>query len=89
MKYLRLRPVEYYLDKDLVDNYDTATDSKLDHICPNCKSDNVSYGYAIDYQWDIPYLFLSLLIFGPLPPIRKKYHCFDCGHNYKFKNHRN
>jgi len=37
----------------------------------------------IDNKWDVLYLILSLLIWTPFFPIRKKYHCFDCGHDFK------
>jgi hypothetical protein len=84
-KYIRKRPVEYYIDKELVDNYNNQTKAKSSIICPNCSSDNNSYGYAIDYKWDILYLILSLLIHAPFPLIRKKYHCFNCGFDFNNK----
>ena len=81
-RYLRIRPVEYYLDKDIVANYNSHTKSYPDVVCPVCQSENVSNGFAVDYKWDIVYLVLSLLIV-PLPLIRKKHHCFDCGSDFK------
>ena len=81
-KYLRTRPVEYYLDKELVDRYNSGVADENAVICPNCKSDNTKYGFAIDYKWDVLYLVLSLLT-APFPLIRKKSHCFDCGHDFK------
>ena len=60
--YLRIRPVEYYLDKDIVDNINYKVLSNFSNFCPNCKSDNVKDGYAIDYKWDILYLILSLIL---------------------------
>lgn len=81
-KYLRTKPVEYYIEKEIVDNYINQKESKLITICPNCDSNNTSFGYAIDYKWDIPYLILSSLLV-PFFPIRKKHHCFDCGHDFK------
>ena len=82
-KYLRIRPVEHYLDKELVDRYNSHPDTKNVVICPNCKSDNTKYGFAIDYKWDMLYLVLSLLFTTPFPLIRKKSHCFDCGNDFK------
>lgn len=82
--YLRIRPVEYYIDKEIVNNLNSKVLSNLSYYCPNCKSDNVRYGYAIDYKWDILYLILSLILV-PFPLIRKKYHCFDCGCDFKQK----
>lgn len=84
-QYLRPRPVEYYLDKELVDRYNAKKEKKAIYSCPICRSENVSYGYAFDYKWDVLYLILSLLIYAPFPPFRKNCHCFDCGHNFKRK----
>lgn len=82
-KYLRFRPVEYYLDKEIVDNFNNKTLSNSSNSCPKCKSDNTRNGYAIDYKWDVLYLILSLLFFTPFPLIRKKTHCFNCGYDFK------
>lgn len=81
-QYLRIRPVEYYLDKELVDRLKSRIANETALICPNCKSDNTKYGYAIDYKWDLLYLVLSFLL-APLPLIRKKWHCFNCGYDFK------
>lgn len=78
-KYLRIRPVEYYLDKDIIDKYNSKSESDSADVCTNCKSKNTHFGYAIDNKWHILYLILSILFFTPLPLIRKKNHCFDCG----------
>lgn len=86
-KYLRTKPVDYYIEKEIVDNYINQKESKRTTNCPNCDSDNTSFGYAIDFKWDIRYLILSLLI-APLFPIRKKHHCFDCSHDFKRNRNR-
>jgi hypothetical protein len=80
--YFRTRPVEYYIEKEIVENYINPKKSKRITNCPICDSNNTSFGYATDIKWDILYLILSLII-APLYPIRKKYHCFDCGHDFK------
>ncbi len=82
-KYLRIRPVEYYLDKEIVDHYRSKSTSDGAVICPNCKSDNTRNGYAIDYKWDVLYLIFSLLLYAPFPLVRKKTHCFNCGYDFK------
>lgn len=82
--YLRIRPVEYYLDKEIVDKLNSMVSSNSSDFCPICSSNNVKYGYAIDYKWDILYLILSL-IFAPFPLIRKNFHCFDCGYDFTKK----
>ena len=82
-KYFRSKPVEYYLEKELTDCYKTREEKGSKLNCPHCGSDNVKYGYAIDYEWDALYIILSLLLYTPFPLIRKKYHCFTCGHDFK------
>jgi len=82
-KYLRPKSVDYYLDKELVDRYKDNSHDSLTVTCPNCKSDNVSFGYATDYRWDVLYLILSILLGTPLPLFCKKYHCFDCRNDFK------
>lgn len=89
LKYLLHKPVEYYLDKELVDLYDRNKEDDSITVCPRCQSDNVAYGYAIDYKWDIPYLFLSLIVRAPFPLFRKKFHCFDCGNDFKISKRLN
>lgn len=82
-KYLRPRPAEYYIERELVDNYMAKSDRESTFVCPNCKSDNVRNGYAMDVHSNIIFLILSFLFFAPFPWFRKKRHCFDCGFNYK------
>lgn len=81
-KYFRVRPVEYYLEKEIVANFRSKRTSEKAEHCPVCQSDNIYKGYAIDHKWDVLYFLLSLLI-APMPLMRKKWHCFDCGHDYK------
>lgn len=85
--YLRIRPVEYYLDKELVERFNDTSDTDSHDFCPECHSTNVKFGYAIDFKWDVLYLVLSLLTSTPLWPIRKKMHCFDCGFDFKQNDH--
>lgn len=80
--YLRYRPVEYYMEKDLVEKYNSPSPDTPKVVCPNCGSENTVDDLAIDEKWDLLYLILSLLT-APLWPIRKNAHCFDCGHNFK------
>jgi hypothetical protein len=82
-KYFRIRPVEYYIEKELVDRCNSEPASPSNIICPECNSEDVRYGYAIDYKLDILYLIFSFLLFAPFPPIRKKHHCFNCGFDFK------
>ena len=85
-KYFRVKPNTYYLEKDILDSFADNENEKLkeSHVkCPKCNSTNVKFGQAIDNKYDILYLVLSLLIMTPFPPLRKKYHCFDCKHSFK------
>lgn len=85
-KYLRVKPTKFHLEKDILNKFEAyriETKKKHSEICPNCKSENVKFGYAIDYRYDILYLILSLLLMSPFFPFRKKKHCFDCGHNFR------
>ena len=81
--YLRYRPVEYYLEKDLVEKYKSPSLNTPKIVCPNCASDNVGNSSAIDHRWNVLYLVLSLIFWTPFPLMHKKAHCFDCGHNFK------
>jgi len=81
--YLKPKSVDYYLDKEIVENYTQQTEPKDICQCPNCNSGNVAYGYAIDKKWDLTYLIISLLLTIPFFLIRKNYHCFDCEFNFK------
>jgi DNA-directed RNA polymerase subunit RPC12/RpoP len=82
-RYLRPRTIDYYLEKELTELYMNDTEHESSLQCPNCGSDDVYYGHAIDYKYDIIYLILSLAVMAPLPPFRKKYHCFQCGNNFR------
>lgn len=82
-KYLRTRPVNYYIENDLVTHFNFQIDNDTDIECPYCHSRNVRYGYAIDYKLDILYIVLSLLIYTPFPMWRKNYFCFNCGKSFK------
>ena len=81
--YLRVRPVSYYIENDLIINNQLDKADQQKEYCPNCHSENIKFGYAIDNKPDILYLLLSLIIFTPFPPIRKNYYCFECGKSFK------
>lgn len=81
-QYFRTRPVEYYLDKELVENYNSKSINKSNMICRNCSSDEVYYGYTLDIKWGILYLIFSVLISAPFPLIMRSHHCFNCGSDF-------
>lgn len=82
-KYFKPRPVNYYLEKEMVDHCIHPKETTRTTYCPECNSEDTAYGLAIDYKWDIPYLLLSFLLGAPFFPFRNKHHCFDCGHDFK------
>lgn len=79
--YLRSRPIEYYLEKELTDNF-VEVEQHSPGICPDCRSGNVVFGPAINIGWNIPGLIFSFLIHNPFPVYRKNYHCFECGSDF-------
>jgi DNA-directed RNA polymerase subunit RPC12/RpoP len=50
--------------------------------CPLCGSDEVVEVKKAGWL----FLFFSLLFQFPVPFFSKRYHCFDCGHEFKHKN---
>lgn len=83
MKHFRIRPTEYYIEKDMVDLYESDQSSGINTTCPSCGSENVSYGYAIDSKWLPLYVILSFIFFSPFPLMRKNFHCFECKNDFK------
>ena len=81
-RYLRVKPVEFFLEKELVDVYENPLGSNKQYTCPNCGSHDVSYGHVINNRWQVLYLLLSLLIIAPFPVFRKNHHCFQCKHDF-------
>lgn len=51
--------------------------------CPNCLSANVSYGGSVKRKFGYRDIFLSFLLMIYPFTMRKAYHCFDCGHEFK------
>ena len=83
-KYLRVKPHFYHFEKDILEQFGKKKISeKRVKKCPNCQSKNTKYGHALDDKWNIPYLLISILLTTPFYPFRKKYHCFDCGCDFR------
>ena len=85
-KYLRARPTDYYIDRELMAVYSKHYEESQERSCPNCESTNIRRGYAMDYKWDFAYILMVIFIFYMAPPVRKKYHCFDCGADFRKPN---
>ena len=53
--------------------------SKL--TCPFCHSEEI-----VKEKFSMPVFAISVLLLGfPIPFLRRKYHCFDCGRDFKLK----
>jgi hypothetical protein len=83
--YFRTKQAGYYIENDLVENYKLEPHEDSDIFCPNCHSENVRYGNAIDFKSDILYIVLSFLVYAPFPLYRKNYYCFECKTSFKRK----
>lgn len=56
---------------------------QINIVCPECHSTNVSYGGSVRRKFGyLDALVAILLMIYPFS-MRKVYHCFDCGHEYK------
>jgi hypothetical protein len=82
-KYLRSRPTDYYIDKELMAVYSEHYEDTQELSCTKCESTNIRRGYAMDIKWDIPYILMVFFIFYMAPPVRKNYHCFECGADFR------
>jgi DNA-directed RNA polymerase subunit RPC12/RpoP len=58
-------------------------EEKNEIICPNCQSNNVSFGPATKNKFSVLTLIVSFLFFVYPFYSRKRYHCFDCGCEFK------
>jgi hypothetical protein len=85
--YFHPRPVEYYLEEELIDVHRIAEPSESGVYCPICHSDNVFRGNAVDHGWSILQVLSILMGIAMLMEgffvSRTNYHCFDCGHNFR------
>lgn len=81
--YFRVRPNKYYINRDIVEHYENTIEEKSENECPSCGSHNFRYGYAIGIGWDLWYLLFSLLVIAPFPLTKKRYHCFNCGEEFR------
>ncbi|HEX7583604.1 MAG TPA: hypothetical protein VF373_02855, partial [Prolixibacteraceae bacterium] len=52
-------------------------------VCPNCQSDNVSYGGSVKRKFGYRDILVSFLLMIYPFTMRRTYHCFDCNHEFK------
>lgn len=68
-----------------------TTDNKAEESnikCPNCQSNNVAYGGSIKQKFGLSTALLFSMIISFLMMVypfkmRKVYHCFNCGHEFR------
>ncbi len=60
-----------------------AEDENVKVVCPNCNSTNVSYGGSVKRKFGFRDILISFLLMIYPFTMRKTYHCFDCGHEFK------
>jgi hypothetical protein len=70
------------------ENIPTETDQVKEEekgkvICPNCHSDNVSYGGSVKRKFGYLDIFIAFLVMIYPFTMRKTFHCFDCNHEFK------
>ena len=80
--YIHPKPVAYFLEKELVENFQNPKDEQEGKNCPICFSTETRKGFAIDTEWHVLHLLLSFFFGHPFPLIRKNNHCFECGNNF-------
>ncbi|MDP4205341.1 MAG: DUF2007 domain-containing protein [Bacteroidota bacterium] len=61
----------------------TTDDSESKVVCPVCGSSNVSYGLAAQKRFNLLVLIISFALMVFPFKNKKRYHCFDCGNEFK------
>ena len=70
--------------QDILDEPGIAAEKEGNKVfCPVCQSGDVSYGGSINRKFNYWHVFISLLLMLYPFSMRKAYHCFDCGHEFK------
>jgi hypothetical protein len=60
-----------------------SDDEKCKLVCPNCNSQNVSYGGSVTRKFGYADILISCLINIYPITMRKTFHCFDCDYEFK------
>lgn len=70
--------------QNLLPKPDSPIASEQDQvICPECHSTNVSYGGSVRRKFGYLDALVPILLMVYPFSMRKVYHCFDCGHEFK------
>ena len=54
-------------------------------VCPVCGSRNVAYGASVRHKYNWLTIFISIFLQVYPFAIRKRFHCFDCGTDFKYR----
>ena len=54
-------------------------------VCPVCGSRNVAYGASVQHKYNWLTIFISIFLQVYPFAIRKRFHCFDCGTDFKYR----
>ena len=73
-----------FQSQNIQDDPEIASPKAGDKVfCPECNSENVSYGGSVNRKFGYWHLFISLLLMIYPFSMRKAYHCFNCNHEFK------
>ena len=88
-RFFRPKETVFYLESDLISNKNLAKRKRPIVKCPHCGSENTAFGYSVKVRQG-PIEFVVSLLFtflfylsAPFPSFRKRYHCFNCGNEFR------
>lgn len=53
-------------------------------VCPLCGSQNVAYGASVRHKYSWLTIFVSIFLQVYPFAVRKRFHCFNCGNDFKY-----
>lgn len=86
--FFRPKKTVFYLESDLISNKRKISRRPIVK-CPHCSSENTAFGYSVKVRQGpleaiVSVLFALLFyLYSPFPSFRKRYHCFNCGHEFR------
>ncbi|HPX04768.1 MAG TPA: DUF2007 domain-containing protein [Tenuifilaceae bacterium] len=91
-RYIRRNSTEFYLEDELISTNERVSVAEESSItCPKCGSVNVKFGFSVHQRQGVGAFILTFLFSilfampAPFPKYRKRYHCFDCGEEFRIK----
>lgn len=81
---LKIKDCDIERVHEILKEEDHLVENEVSEItCPNCGSGNVAFGPATKRKFSIGHILLTFLVLAYPFPIRYRYHCFNCGHEFK------